>query len=138
MIDTGSQITIGNLALRDKLVRRNRQKLTTIPAIGVTGKTIQLQLAQIPELRLGPITLRNVPMAFADVPPFEVFGLADQPALLLGTDLLESFRRVSLDFSARKVRFQLRRCTTQAIAVTTWGPSSMRLSSTGAPEVCGS
>ena len=46
-------------------------------------------------------------MAFADVPPFKLFGLSDQPALLLGTDILESFRRVSLDFRARKVRFQL-------------------------------
>ncbi|HEX8442471.1 MAG TPA: retroviral-like aspartic protease family protein [Allosphingosinicella sp.] len=137
VIDTGSQVTIGNLALRDQLVRRRRDKLTTISATGVTGKTINLELATIPELRLGPVTLRNVPMAFADVPPFKVFGLSDQPALLLGTDLLEAFRRVSLDFRARKVRFQLRRCRTETIAISTWGASSTRLSSTGAAEVCG-
>ena len=136
VIDTGSQITIGNLALRDKIVRRRRDKLQTVIATGVTGKTVELQLAQIAELRLGPVTLRNVPMAFADVPPFKVFGLSDRPALLLGTDLLETFRRVSLDFRARKVRFQLRRCTTQAVAISTWGSSLSRLSSTGAPEVC--
>jgi hypothetical protein len=106
VIDTGSQITIGNLALRDKLLRRNRHKFQTVTATGVTGKTLPLQLAQIDELRLGRVTLRNVPMAFADVPPFEVFGLSDRPALLLGTDLLETFRRVSLDFRARRVRFQ--------------------------------
>ncbi len=132
VIDTGSQITIGNLALRDKLVRRGRDKLETVTATGVTGKTIDLQLAQIGELRVGPVTLRNVPMAFADVPPFEVFGLSDRPALLLGTDLLETFRRVSLDFRARKVRFQLRRCTTQAVTISTSGSSLTRLSSTGA------
>jgi hypothetical protein len=28
--------------------------------------------------------------------------------MLLGTDVLEAFSRVSLDFSRRKVRFQLR------------------------------
>ncbi len=137
VIDTGSQVTIGNLALRDKLVRRRRDKLQTISATGVTGKILDLQLAQIPELRLGPVTLRNVPIAFADVPPFKVFGLSDQPALLLGTDLLETFRRVSLDFRARKVRFQLRRCTTQAVTIGTWRSSFARLSSTGAAEVCG-
>jgi hypothetical protein len=32
---------------------------------------------------------------------------------LLGTDILENFRRVSLDFKARKARFQLRRCAPQ-------------------------
>jgi hypothetical protein len=104
VIDTGSQITIGNLALRDQLVRRHRDKLTTVTATGVTGKSVKLELAMIKELRLGSITLRDVPMAFADVPPFQVFGLSDRPALLLGTDLLEAFRRVSLDFAARRVR----------------------------------
>ena len=79
----------------------------TVAATGVTGVTIDLQLARIRELRLGSVTLRDVPIAFADVPPFQVFGLSDEPALLLGTDLLETFRRVSLDFRARKVRFQL-------------------------------
>lgn len=137
VIDTGSQITIGNLALRDKLVRRNRGKLQTVTATGVTGKSMELQFAQIAELRLGPVVLRNVPMAFADVPPFEVFGLSDKPALLLGTDLLEAFRRISLDFRARKVRFQLRRCK-QAVAISTARDSFLtRMSSTGGAEVCG-
>jgi hypothetical protein len=137
VIDTGSQITIGNLALRDKLVRRRRSKLQTVTAVGVTGKALDLQIATISELRLGPVTLRNVPMAFADVPPFAVFGLSDRPALLLGTDLLETFRRVSLDFRARKVRFQLRRCSAQRVAIGTWTSSSTSLSSTGGAEVCG-
>ena len=138
VIDTGSQITIGNLALRDKLVRRRRGKFETVTATGVTGKSVDLQLAQIAELRLGPVTLRNVPMAFADVPPFKVFGLSDRPALLLGTDLLETFRRVSLDFRARKVRFQLRRCTAQGFTISTSHSSSLtRLLSTGSPAVCG-
>lgn len=138
VIDTGTQITIGNLALRDKLIRRSRGKFETVAVTGVTGKTVDVQIAHIPELRLGAVTLRNVPMAFADVPPFKVFGLSDQPALLLGTDLLETFRRVSLDFRARKVRFQLRRCTTQGVAISTSRSSSLtRLSSTGAAGVCG-
>jgi predicted aspartyl protease len=138
VIDTGTQVTIGNLALRDKLVPRHRKKTMTVATTGVTGKTIDLEYAEIPELRLGSITLRNVPMAFADVPPFKVFGLADRPALLLGTDLLEAFRRISLDFRARKVRFQLRRCAPEAVGISTSFRSSLtRLSSTRAAEVCG-
>src|SRR5690349_2991941 len=65
------------------------------------------------ELQLGSVVFRDVPMAFADVPPFKMFGLSEEPALLLGTDLLETFRRISLDFRARKVRFQLRSCKTE-------------------------
>jgi len=65
VIDTGTEITIGNLALRDKLIRKNRDKFVTIPVTGVTGETVELQMAKIAELQLGPITLRDVPMAFA-------------------------------------------------------------------------
>jgi predicted aspartyl protease len=132
VIDTGTEITIGNLALRDKLIRKNRDKFMTIPVTGVTGTTVDLQVAKIGELRLGPVVLRDVPMAFADVPPFKLFGLSEQPALLLGTDILESFRRVSLDFRARKVRFQLRRCTTQGIVISTDPRAFTRISATAA------
>jgi hypothetical protein len=136
VIDTGTEITIGNLALRDKLIRRRRDKFVTIPVTGVTGTTVDLQLAVIDELQLGPVLLRDVPIAFADVPPFELFGLSGEPALLLGTDILESFRRVSLDFRARKVRFQLKRCRTQGITISTSPSTFTRLSSTGSSDVC--
>ena len=137
VIDTGSEITIGNLALRDKLIRGNRDKFITVPVTGVTGAKADLQLAKIAKLQLGPVILRDVPMAFADVPPFRLFGLADEPALLLGTDILETFRRVSLDFRNRKVRFQLRRCATEGVYLRTSPESYTRISSTGSEDVCG-
>ena len=134
IIDTGSEITIGNLALRDKLMRGNRDKFITVPVVGVTGATENLQFARIGELQLGPVTLRDVPMAFADVPPFKLFGLSEEPALLLGTDLLENFKRISLDFRARKVRFQLRRCE-ESVVIST-DPDGFTRLSTKAQEVC--
>ena len=136
VIDTGSEATVGNLALRDKLLRKNRATVRTLDMIGVTGETIKVQLAIIDELQLGPILMRDVPIAFADLPPFKLFGLADQPALLLGTDILENFRRVSLDFRARKVRFQLRRCTTEGVVVSTNPESFSRLSATSPDDTC--
>ena len=135
VVDTGSEISIGNLALRDKLIRGNDNRFITISAIGVTGVTMKLQLARVAELRLGSVILRDVPIAFADVPPFEVFGLSKEPALLLGTDLLETFRRVSLDFRARKVRFQLKRCGSSDIVVSSAPMFPSRLASNSG-EVC--
>jgi hypothetical protein len=135
IIDTGSEITIGNLALRDKLIRHNRDKFITVPVTGVTGKTLDIQFARIGELRLGPVTLRDVPMAFADVPPFRMFGLSDQPALLLGTDLLDTFRQISLDFRNRKVRFLLRACDA-AVTIATAPDNYTRLMSNAGQEIC--
>lgn len=136
IIDTGSEVTVGNIALRDKLLRKNRTTVRTLEMIGVTGETMKIQLAVIDELQLGPILLRDVPIAFADLPPFKLFGLANQPALLLGTDILENFRRVSLDFRARKVRFQLRRCTTEGVIISTNPDNFSRLSAANGTEAC--
>jgi hypothetical protein len=119
VIDTGSEITIGNLALRDRLFKKGARTLVTGQAIGVTGVAVTLELAHLDELRIGPILMRDVDIAFADVPPFAGFGLNDHPALFLGTDLMASFRRVSLDFRARKVRFQLKRCQPTGLLLTT-------------------
>src|SRR3982751_1063233 len=130
---TGAEITIGNIALRDKLLAKGRAKFFEVEAIGVTGVSQKLQLARIDELQLGPVVLHDVPIAFADVPPFKLFGLADGPALLLGTDILDTFRRVALDFRARKVRFQLRRCQDEGIVLST-APTEMftRIAATNA------
>jgi hypothetical protein len=136
VIDTGSEITIGNSALRDKLLRHNRDKFVTVPVTGVTGATVSVELARIDEVQLGPITLRDVPIAFADVPPFKLFGLSNEPALLLGTDILENFRRVSLDFRTRKVRFQLRRCSNEGVIINTQPDDFMQMSSK-AFDACG-
>lgn len=110
IIDTGTEVTIGNLALRDALLRRRDRDGETFTIFGVTGAAADVEFARIRRLQLGPIRFSNVTIAFADVPPFEVFGVKDEPSLLLGTDLMETFRRVSLDFAERKVRFQLKQC----------------------------
>ena len=137
VVDTGTQVTIGNLALRDELFKERRVKFITVPVTGVTGVEVDLQMAYIDDLQIGPITISGVLIAFADVPPFKLFGLSEEPALLLGTDLLETFRRVSLDFKERKARFQLKRCEAEGVIISTDPRNASRLSSTGTYDVCG-
>lgn len=139
VVDTGSQLTIGNFALRDALFRRRKPPVMTMATlVGVTGQAIAVPYAIVPEMRIGGIVMRNVPVAFADLPPFALFGLADTPAMMLGTDLMGAFRRVSLDFGARKVRFQLRRCsaTSGRFAVSESGWRSVRLRDEGPGAEC--
>ena len=110
VIDTGSEVTLGNMALRRRLFgTRPRNDLRLISLISVTGQTLQVETIPLRRIRIGGVYLDNVVVAFADAPPFALFGLEKQPALFLGSDLLKSFRRVSLDFRNRKVRFWLRR-----------------------------
>jgi len=107
VLDTGSQVSLGNLALQRKL-RRVRLK-GPITLTSVTGETLTANYHVAHRVELGGIVLRELPVAFADVPPFARFDLADTPALMLGMDALRAFRRVEIDFPDRKVRFLLPR-----------------------------
>ncbi|MEH3107474.1 MAG: aspartyl protease family protein [Sphingomonas fennica] len=111
VIDSGSEVTVGNEALRRRLFssRRVPPTITPIELIGVTGKSAAADMIVLPEVTIGRLTFQGVPVAFADLPPFALFGLADQPALLLGADVLSLFRRVALDFRNRRIRFVLGR-----------------------------
>lgn len=105
-IDTGSQVSVGNLALRRKLLGR-RKPGTPVDLISVTGGLTPADYTTVRELRLAGVTFTDMPIAFADAYPFERLGLKDKPALLIGMDALRLFERVSVDFANRKVRFLL-------------------------------
>lgn len=104
IVDTGSMVTLGNLALRDKLVRRKRAAPELLPITDVTGRKIMASYAPISDLRLGAFHMQNVVIAFDDAHAFDRFGLSNKPAMLLGMDILQGFDRVSVDFARRKVR----------------------------------
>jgi hypothetical protein len=105
VVDTGSNITIGNPALAAALAKRGPRTPTTLYSI--TGQQIAASIGVSRALVLGKLTIGNVPIAYADAPPFEYLGLARRPAILLGMSELRAFRRVAIDFNKRKVLFDL-------------------------------
>jgi predicted aspartyl protease len=104
IVDTGSQVTVGNSALKKKLIDRKRLGASQpIELVSVTGGAIAAQLTQTRRIRIGGVDINDLPIAFADVHPFKQLDLMDRPALLLGMDALQLFSRVSIDFSTRKL-----------------------------------
>jgi predicted aspartyl protease len=138
VIDTGSEITIGNQALLDRLSQRRETEILNVPVVGVTGVTALMRLVVVRELRVGPIVMHDVPIAFADIPPFKLFALDQKPALLLGTDVLEQFRSISLDFRARRVRFQLGSCEPMAGEISVMTPTASHIRTSTGSMQCGS
>jgi clan AA aspartic protease (TIGR02281 family) len=108
VLDTGSENSIGNSALR-KLVMRVSSKAEIVPIelVGVTGDRTAADYTQIESVRIGGIAIAHAPTAFAEAHPFKQFGLARKPSMLLGMDILRKFDRISIDFAKRKVRFLL-------------------------------
>lgn len=108
IIDTGSQVTIGNIALQRSLMKR---RLWTAPdpvtIETVTGETLSARVAHLKELELGGVRLDGLAVAFADAHIFKQLDLKHQPALLLGMNAMRAFDRISIDFESKKVRFVL-------------------------------
>jgi predicted aspartyl protease len=105
VIDTGSQYSIGNDALRQALERRGALDLRgPVELVSVTGSILRGELAVIRDVKLGQTTIRGLAIVFADARTFGQLGLDRRPAMLLGMSGLESFDRVSIDFANRKLR----------------------------------
>jgi predicted aspartyl protease len=108
IIDSGAETTVGNSALRTLLSKRKRKlEFFKTELLDVTGGKLPAEFASVGKIRIAGLTLFNPIVAFADAHPFKRYGLMNKPAMLLGMDTLRAFRRVSIDFAQRKVRFLL-------------------------------
>lgn len=104
VIDTGASSTIGNRALQRAMRERSQGNgvLTS-----VTGQTLPVQFQLARKLRVDSLEVANVAIAFADAPAFVELGLKDRPAIFLGMRELRVFKRVAIDFTTRKILFDL-------------------------------
>jgi hypothetical protein len=109
MVDSGSEASLCNSALINLLDRSQvfPPKRQLVQMISVIGEHFAGEQVYLPFLRLGGLQLGNVGMVHSDAHAFDIWGLADKPAVLLGMDLLRNFRAVSLDFGRSQVRFDL-------------------------------
>lgn len=108
IVDTGSEVTIANMAMQKMLVRRGYDLLPDSVMIeSVTGEQMSARVARVPAMELGGVELKDLSIAFADAHIFRQLKLDKKPALLLGMNAMKAFDRISIDFAAKKVRFVL-------------------------------
>jgi predicted aspartyl protease len=104
IIDTGASTTIGNRALQ----RAMRERLEGAGMLtSVTGQTLPVQFQLAKTLKVDALEVSNVAIAFADAPAFTELGLDERPAIFLGMRELRAFKRVAIDFTTRKILFDL-------------------------------
>ncbi len=100
IVDTGAKVSIINSALARQA---NAQPLPLPDGSGLgrvlspTGRGAMAEAMMLPELQLGGVQLTRIPVLVGDFHTFAVWGLADQPAMLLGVDLLGLFETVVID-----------------------------------------
>ena len=109
VLDSGSQVSVGNPALLRLLTGHDvsaKPEQTTV-LITVTGRRAEVELDVIAEAQIGGVLVRNMPLAFAPLPIFDRFRLTNQPALLLGMDVLGLCRKVTVDLRRHEATFTI-------------------------------
>jgi predicted aspartyl protease len=108
VLDTGSEISVGNQALRRRLGNSGLIKSAgPVELESVTGDLLHGEYAFVKRLELGQVRMANLAVVFADAHTFKRLGLEDRPALLLGMNAFRAFKKVSIDFANKKLRVML-------------------------------
>jgi hypothetical protein len=105
VIDTGAETSIGNRALQRALSRHG--KTTPVTLVSVTGAQVIADMGVLRRLSIGQVGLTNPIVAFADAPVFAALDLEKKPAMMLGMRELRLFKRVAIDFSSKRVMFDI-------------------------------
>jgi Aspartyl protease len=111
IIDTGGQATIGNEALRRALIESWRKDPTVTPD-EVTGATLDIQDGMripTPALAIGDVMVRNNAMTFGDFAIFQYWKMTDEPAMLVGMDVLGLLDTLIIDYRREELQIKLRR-----------------------------
>jgi hypothetical protein len=106
IVDSGLQVSVGNEVLR-RLLTSRRNRFEQIGLVSVTGETFSADYTTVDNLRIGGVLISGMPVAFANAHFFTRMRLTRRPALMLGMDALQMFRRVTVDFPNRRAHFVL-------------------------------
>lgn len=110
VIDTGATRTLGNTALQRALAEhgRRRASASVTSVIDATEQLRRGELASSPEIALGRATIRSTDITYGDFDIFRVWGLDDEPALLIGMDVLGTLAEVAIDYRRRELQLLTR------------------------------
>jgi Aspartyl protease len=120
VIDTGSERTLGNLALRDALNQRRRPGATALVTT-VYGATAQVEPGEIwkaPTIVIDSLRINDVQVVYGDFHIFKVWDMQDKPALIIGMDVLGTVASLGIDFKNQDIYFTNSRVSTQTLAPT--------------------
>ena len=109
VLDTGSERTLGNVALRDALKVRGRSGRGFVAQLtSVYGATTEVEPGEIqaaPLIAIESLRITDVAVVFGEFHIFKVWEMEDRPAMILGMDVLGTVASLNIDFRNREVYF---------------------------------
>ena len=103
VVDTGGQITLGNRALQEAL---RAEAASQTEVLGTTEAISIGDVAHVPDLKFGEVAIRGVRVTFGDFHIFDVWNLNDQPALIIGMDVLGALGAFMIDFRLAEIHLR--------------------------------
>ena len=108
-IDTGAEVSVGNSKLFEALIENDPGYIVMgmLPITGVTGGQIVGKVIEAHRIKLHAITFEGCVLLIADMQIFDIWGLSDSPALLIGMNFLRQFNEVSIDYGRKELMFDI-------------------------------
>lgn len=105
IIDTGAERSLGNPALLAAL--RERKKISLAPNVtqvySATSQVIFGDLLLTPSLRMGGVSIGKFEVVYGDFEVFRIWDVADEPAIVLGIDVLGQMDAMMIDYVRREL-----------------------------------
>jgi predicted aspartyl protease len=98
MIDTGARRTVGNMLLRKALGLADAALADADPVRGATIHQTRAVKAPLGMLILGEQKFAHPVVTFSDISVLQALDLNDQPALVVGLDVLGTLKAVAIDY----------------------------------------
>lgn len=99
IIDTGAQVSIANLALREALIkRRPHHQFTTDKIVDTTDAEAEGKGTQFPPINLGGVQITGAHITTGNMQIFDDWKLTETPAILIGMDALGLVDTLVIDY----------------------------------------
>jgi len=105
VVDTGSERSLGNLALRDAINIKPTAGVM-VRVTSVYGATKQVETGQVivaPVIAIESLRVTDVELVYGDFHIFKVWGMEDKPAMIIGMDVLGTVSALGIDFKNQDV-----------------------------------
>lgn len=104
LLDTGAEHCIANPALGSRIARSypSHRTVENVQIRGVTGHALIGRLVDLPKIEFNEFEVTQVGAVVADAPIFRVWELEDQPAMIVGVNVMSRLASFTIDYGARR------------------------------------
>jgi predicted aspartyl protease len=105
IIDTGAERTLGNRALLEAagLQKKLLDPDTATQVRAATTHVVPGNILKTPPFRMGGVYITNMTVVFGDFEVFEMWELTEEPAIVVGMDVLGTTQAMMIDFERQQL-----------------------------------